>query len=76
MIYAFSWRILRYNLIELTFSPHSIDTEKCLHNDSNKVSILNVLFFKKVNDQVIEIPQFSSTTKGALWENWSGDKVN
>lgn len=30
--------------------------------------------YNPVNDQVIEIPQFSSTTKGALWENWTGDK--
>ena len=29
----------------------------------------------QVNDNLVEIPQFSATTRGALWENWQMDKV-
>jgi hypothetical protein len=32
-------------------------------------------FIFQVNDQVLDIPNFSSTTKGALWENWAPDRV-
>ncbi|XP_074649650.1 WD repeat-containing protein 19-like isoform X1 [Tubulanus polymorphus] len=30
--------------------------------------------YNPVNDQIIEIPNFSSTTHGVLWENWLPDK--
>ncbi|XP_013417652.1 WD repeat-containing protein 19 [Lingula anatina] len=30
--------------------------------------------YNPVNDQVVEIPDFSPTTKGILWENWLSDK--
>ncbi len=31
--------------------------------------------YNPVNDNIVEIPTFSSTTKGVLWENWPLDKV-
>ncbi|XP_033742140.1 WD repeat-containing protein 19-like isoform X1 [Pecten maximus] len=30
--------------------------------------------YNPVNDQTLEIPKFSPTTKGALWEMWTSDK--
>ncbi|KAK3101973.1 hypothetical protein FSP39_007745 [Pinctada imbricata] len=30
--------------------------------------------YNPVNDQTLEIPNFSNTTRGAVWENWTPDK--
>ncbi len=29
-----------------------------------------------MNDNTVEIPSFSATVKGILWENWTPDKVS
>ena len=31
--------------------------------------------YNPVNDNIVEVPEFSASTHGVLWENWPLDKV-
>ncbi len=50
-----------------------------LESDSECLAYLIITYYltfiSQVNDNIVDIPNFSPTTKGVLWENWSPDKV-
>ena len=39
-----------------------------------KNNLLSYLYWTQVNDNMLEIPKFSPTTKGALWDMWTSDR--